>query len=165
MTPQDWLNLHLHKPPASYTGGPTFECVKCKQIEPTHTSTRCPAFDLGTELAKVLTPGDEWKHDLLPEHPSAGMVSCCSKCREVSPICGPCPVPDPITIDWNTAMEYRDIGQKIVDNLYDVFLSLKTEDFRHVQHRILGFETWFKFAVQPKHYLIAAALAAERKEE
>ncbi len=117
-----------------------------------------PEDKLGRALGEALTPGP-WKHDLLPEHPTIGMPSCCSKCREVSPICGPCPAPDPIDIkDWNVAMAWRDKADKT--NFLSA-LELVWDNIRP------GYFSWCNVAMdsQPEHYLIAAALAVERKEE
>jgi hypothetical protein len=107
--------------------------------------------ELGVELAKVLTPGP-WKHDW-------GNKSRCANCARYWPedIDSPCPVPDPITIDWNTAMEWfrktpllcQAVAMKCI---YYVVMEGDADELSEM------YLWWLTFA-QPKHYLIAAAMA------
>ncbi len=103
-----------------------------------------PDQDLPVKLAEVLAPGP-WKHDM--DSRRAGV---CHKCKRLPD--GYCPVPDPITIDWNTAMEwFRKVtkDEKMLSEVMDTI----TEK---------GDWSWFWiYHAQPKHYLIAAAMAAE----
>ena len=64
----------------------------------------------------------------------------------------PCPVPvsDPITIDWDTAMEYR---QKLYTAVINEIWQQENEHF--------GMWKWWAIFARPKHYLIAAAMAIE----
>lgn len=67
--------------------------------------------ELGVELAKVLTPGP-WRHRDRATMDPHFVCECC-KCGRKGKTSGQllfkadCPVPDPIKLDWNTAMEWR----------------------------------------------------------
>ncbi len=104
--------------------------------------------ELGLELAKVFTPGP-WKHRW---HRKPRGFRKCTKCemRHRDWKDELCPVLDPITIDWNTAMEWRDkvmAGKDstiFANNLLAVFGGGVEGDI----------DECFAFA-EPKHYLIA----------
>ncbi len=128
--------------------------------------------DLPTELGGVLTPGKEWKHIYEyggqctwgnPDREGAPKWRHCKKCDmwwhrkkedDVLPDV-PCSVPDPITIDdWNIAIYHfrqQACGEEQLRPLMD-------KGWFDVM-------TWAVSGAQPKHYLIAAAMAMERKEE
>ncbi len=109
-----------------------------------------PEDKLGVELAKLRTPGP-WKHST--PNRSGGR---CYKCGTItddwdSAIEGSgCPVPDAINInDWNVAMEWF----------------RQHNPSRTILRQVCGPHpidciTWFLAIAQPKHYLIAAAMAA-----
>ena len=130
-----------------------------------------PKGKLGVELAKVLTPGP-WKHKW--DTCGQNALNKCQKCgkpwasssnaikRNFS-----CPVPDPLdTEDWNVAMKWRDwITREIVNSVADEMFS----EISKVENRcfVYGAEPtkWWLWNAQPKHYLIAAYLAAGRKND
>ncbi len=143
--------------------------------------------DLPTELGRVFTPEKEWKHDISNtyEHCEMNCFACtkCHKCIEnlshkyISGVPGrtvyssdePCSVPDPIdTEDWKVAMEWRDRcvekcgARKFRDAMRKVAMyQTNTEPATAHLQRQFG-ANWFSVYAQPKHYLIAAAMAAER---
>ncbi len=120
--------------------------------------------DLPTELARVLTPG--------PYSHAIGHYGqwICVKCRTSFPddknIPKTCPVPDPITIDWNTAKywqgkceqeAYIQAAITVYEELYPDKLSLRKRVY-----------CWLASLCKPedaKLVLVIAAMAAERKEE
>ena len=108
--------------------------------------------ELPVKLAEVFMPGP-WKHN------GANVVNgVCDKCGKSYLRAASCPVPDPIDIeDWNTAMEwFRKDGmkwsaQKAMDKIHRACTKSGDSDF------------WWKYESEPKHYLIAAALAEGAK--
>lgn len=125
-----------------------------------------PEQDLPTELAKAVTPGP-WKH-------KRGERGKCLKCgRHVSTVAVyepvGCNVPDRIKIDWNTAKYWQLKCNKAIfaDRLLDIYRETCTADSIDTGgfYVIYKYTTWLRELAQPKHYLIAAAMAAERKEE
>ncbi len=107
-----------------------------------------PEDKLGVKLAEVLTPGP-WKHGAC-----MGPVAKCTKCGEVYWDNGKfvgkgksCSVPDPITIDWNTAMAWF----RKAKPLASVLRSLCGPSW-------ISETNWMLTEAQPKHYLIAAAM-------
>ncbi len=81
--------------------------------------------NLAAELAKVLTPGP-WEHKSNELGDTIRCNKCFAECDEDSSDCAyhfhPCLVPDPIVIDWNTAMEWRDKAVK--DYGRDIYLNI-----------------------------------------
>ncbi len=137
--------------------------------------------DLRTELAKVLTPGKS-KHYCRSHLRDAHWVYICDKCgreydgRELdeqgiyakcwnifSGIEHDCPVPDAITIDWNTAMEWfrkapkTDGTIKIMHKVYRWATGIRAT----LDLTVLA---WLLEQADAKMLLIIAAMAAERKE-
>ena len=124
--------------------------------------------DLPTELARVFTPGNgvhQYKQ-IEFRQPTIGIRYKCVRCNkewnsaELPHGFVACSVPNPITIDWNTAMEWRDKVHAIRwdDAMYVIY--------RAASHAsVWRYSDWLRRHAQPKHYLIAAAMAAERKEE
>lgn len=119
-----------------------------------------PEDKLGAELAEVLTPGP-WEHDWAV----GGCFTFCKKCQcnmIDNPRHSPCPVPDPIDINnWNVAMEWRDwitckITPSAADEIFSEISKIENKCF------VYGAEPtkWWLWNAQPRHYLIAAALAA-----
>ena len=116
--------------------------------------------DLPVELAKVFTPGP-WKHAALSRLNESGRAWC-RKCeRWIQFGCEspkPCFVPDPINIkDWTAAKYWqgkcdRDKWYAMMEELYYAI----PEDICRCPWE------WIIFDAQPKHYLIAAAMAAGR---
>ncbi len=124
--------------------------------------------ELPVELAKALTPGP-WKHKAQFGFACDHHYCKCSKCGEEwhsqdAPQT-PCPVPDDIVLDWNTAMEWRDwITCKITPTVADeIFCEISKIENRCF---VYGAEPkkWWLWNAQPKHYLIAAALAEGAKK-
>lgn len=131
---------------------------------------------LPTELGRVLVPGP-WVHSIYCNYQRPESSLICTKCKTVvtkttskyvKGVPGrwvlfsdePCSVPGPITIDWNTAMEWRDKADGIdfINAMYKVYEALdswKIEDPVGV---------WAFACAQPKHYLIAAAMSMESKD-
>lgn len=71
-----------------------------------------------------------------------------------------CPVPGPIKLDWNTAMElYRKIGPQLVDiylrRIWEVLIEIPDDG------HYITYEMWKDEDAQPRHYIIAAILAQE----
>ena len=119
--------------------------------------------DLPTELAKSLTLNRKSAHRMYARKfkTDTETVWCCHKCENewsTNQEGEPCSVPDPITIDWNTAMEWRDKVHAIRfdDAMYVIY--------RAASHAsVWRYSDWLRRHAQPKHYLIAAAMAVERK--
>ena len=124
--------------------------------------------DLPTELAKALTPGP-WKHGWVLHQDPVNNWSKCSKCDATMTGVGnnlvlPCPVPDPIKIDWNTAMKWFRKAPK-------------TDGTIKIMHKVYRWATggratldltvlaWLLEQADAKMLLIIAAMAADRKEE
>jgi len=124
-----------------------------------------PDDKLGVELAKVLVK-KPWKHqEKNGAYPNRECVKCGKKATyHVN--CEPydkssCPVRDPIKIDWNTAMEWRD---KVPLDSLPLFLEAMETMWR-LEKIVVCFEDWAICRASPKHYLIAAAMAAEGAKE
>jgi len=118
--------------------------------------------DLPTELGRVFVPKEEWEHDWFDNlH-----VPRCAKCQCDSGSVKsqkPCPVPNRIKINWNTAMEaYRDVGPQRADTYLHQVWEMLIESPVDVNY--MSYEMWKDEESQPKHYLIAAAMAAEGKK-
>ena len=124
--------------------------------------------DLPTELGRVLVPEEEWKHDWFDNlH-----VPRCAKCQCDSGSVKsqkPCPNPDPITIDQNTAKYWQ--GKCDVEKFYRALWLVYEEECEHMPDEHEGhwvshlFERWVVYVVDARKWLIAAAMAAERKKE
>ena len=121
--------------------------------------------DLPVELARVFTPGP-WKHDW--DACGHNAHNKCQKCGKAWASSNnaikrnfSCPIPGPIDIkDWKVAMEWRDKAVKDKDPT--MFTGILLECFGGgIEGDI---DACFANA-QPKHYLIAAAMAAERSKE
>ncbi len=138
--------------------------------------------DLPTELAKALTPGP-WKHDIYNSFKHGSLTRFfCTKCgniienvtgeymsgvpgRTVYESDDPCPVPDPITIDWNTAKfwqgkceqeAYIQAAIAVYEELYPDKLSLRKRVY-----------CWLASLCKPedaKLVIVIAAMAAGSKE-
>ncbi len=129
--------------------------------------------ELIRELSKMQPK--PWKHEryTIKHAPGFDAEYACIKCGfAYSP--GPdggyweegpdCSVPDPLTIDWNTAMEtYREIGPQRADTYLHQVWEILIE--APVDVNYMSYEMWKDEECQPKHYLSAAAMAAGRKEE
>ncbi len=120
--------------------------------------------DLPLELAKVLAP-KPWKHSHVIDDDEKYCGKCGFSDSQQQPYCS---VPDPIKIDWNTAMKWRDeacctatglelVYQAMVDICEEEPIDYLTDDN--------GFDMWLFKIAQPKHYLIVAAMAAEGATE
>ena len=118
--------------------------------------------ELALEAAKVLTPGP-YKHE-----PTKGSGICkrCGVCPSIW--CkglafyddNSCRPPDPITLDWNTAMKLRD---KMVEKYGGLVWEGALGDVEMVEihtNNIFVMDTMS----QPRHYIIAAILAAQEKK-
>lgn len=130
-----------------------------------------PDNKLPVELAKVLAPGP-WNHER--ERNSGHRIECvkcnakcatgtwaCSICETHCPLFfDPCPVPDPITIDWNTAMEHmrKCERDKFLFAMWKVSNLYPDRDGR--REKMLGYCV---FIAQPKYYLIAATLSKDKE--
>ena len=123
--------------------------------------------DLPVELAKVFTPKTKhkWLEPAVYYGPSdpLGYVVKCQKCGHIKTVqeeIDGCSVPDKIKIDWNTAMEWfrfkadRNRVEQSITAIWEACVDLN----------VIGYRWWLKYYAQPKHYLIAAAMAVERKE-
>ncbi len=128
--------------------------------------------DLAVELAKVFTPGPR-KHDF-PEMRDLyrpfiiNAYGPCRKCRRhrMDEFTN-CHLPDRIKIDWNTAMEwFRKVPLLNIINILAEVSNAAIDDVEDWQADEQGeVNLWFLIYAQPKHYLIAAAMAAGRGEE
>ena len=131
-----------------------------------------PGQDLPVKLAEVLTPetGIHQYAKIKFSQPTIGIRYRCVRCKEqwdskdLPHGSVPCPVPDPITIDWNTAMEvYRDVGPQRADTYLHQVWEMLIESPVDVNY--MSYEMWKDEEAQPKHYLRAAAMAAERAKK
>lgn len=122
--------------------------------------------DLPTELAKVFTPKEECKHDwvdLILRMPGlCNLKYKCTRCtlhvaNKTEFGC----VPDPIKTDWNTAKEYQNKcnDNEFLKNLRQVYRE-SVSDRTTKDVLLVG---WIMFDAQPRHYLIADAMALERR--
>lgn len=159
--------------------------------------------DLPTELGRVFTPEEEWKHNLNLRGSYDLTHWCCGKCKHNFSMAdvasasytpdnydwcknatkSSCPVPDPITIDWNTTEAERAkllwtcvepenrhnvgywIHDKLTNAMRDVY-ETKTRDYQKSfpdDWWVRMYRWWALFATA-SDLLIAAAMAAERKE-
>ncbi len=121
--------------------------------------------DLPTELAKVLTPGP-WKHET--QNRQGGICHKCWK-RPGFNIPRPggkfCSVPDPITIDWNTAKYWQG---KCDEDTFDAAMReihAAVESYDPPRLTKHGFYDWREHRATIEQRLIAAATAAERKRD
>ncbi len=124
--------------------------------------------ELALELAKVLDENwdkHRWKYGWTPNCSYPNWVKC-YKCdsyiegetygdrKRLVAEAAPCPVPDRIKLDWNTAMEWarKAEAHAFNESIEDVFSA--TGRFREMSVR-----WWMQTEAQPKHYLIAAVMA------
>lgn len=120
---------------------------------------------LGTELAKALVDGP-WEHDLEEGFwDGEGTMSRSYRCRKCKLLVSDmvegknteCSVPNRIDItSWDTAMEYKGANTQIHKHLYTIYYDSNTGISNATK-----FARWLTNAAQPKHYLIAAAMAKE----
>lgn len=128
-------------------------------------------YQLAIMLEKVLPLGPG-KHNwqCQPErgsHPKAEQQNwLCIKClyyREKAAryelLEGPCLVPDPITIDWNTTMEWFRKSHECLGQLREIYFIVCQEAVNRPT-----FPWWVLYEAQPEHYLIAAAMAEENEK-
>ena len=141
--------------------------------------------ELGVAVAEVLTPGP-WKHGYQnwtrhSEHDLILHDRCCPKCGlcisvdvfrdrtspwmiSVGPTETPCPVPDAIDIkDLNVAMEWIRKSGRTQGRLRTWHALCHVGKIVLRKSRPIIWQ-WAIFHAEPKHYLIAAALAAKRKD-
>ncbi len=103
--------------------------------------------------------------------------------KRLAPKIDNCSVPDPIKTEgpeaWGVAMEWfrkaaTEYPEKLTNAIVEIFLHEIDDDTGNADRMVALLEqkqleanaiAWFMFYAQPKHYLIAAAMAAERKEE
>ncbi len=128
-----------------------------------------PKDKCALELAEVLTP-KPWKHNntglgpegITLEYPKSYCPKCHKEFADTADKCEDsdlyCPVPDPIKIDWNTAMKWYRPHSKLW-----TYIQCLENIWRFLSHG--DFTFWQEHEAQPKHYLIAAAMAMERSKE
>lgn len=134
------------------------------------------AGDLPLEAAKVLVPENEREHDF-PEkrniYPPFNIMRYkpCRKCgRHRMYEFKRCHLPGPIKLNWNTAMEWRDkIKMKAVRKFMvayqDVFEAECGGPTGYANRTNSLWLDWWILHAQPKHYIIAACLAAEQEKK
>ncbi len=115
-------------------------------------------------------PEEEWKHEVV-DNPSG--ANFCAKCKLLcfsgNRHINSCPVPDPITIDQNTAKYWQ--GKCDIEKFYRALWLVYEEECEHMPDEHEGhwvshlFERWVVYVVDARKWLIAVAIAAERKEE
>ena len=131
--------------------------------------------DLPLKLAEVFTLGPH-SHDFYggKDEPSEKCLKCNLDEDTVECFCS---VPDPITIDWSTAMKWfrngcDDHPEEVMEAVVSVFLH-GIDDGCGNADRAVSFGkrklevdaiAWFVFYAQPKDYLRAAAMAVERSK-
>jgi len=129
-----------------------------------------PEAELPVKLAEVLTPGPvehEWELRIMGTEGSQSYE--CMRCETVFHFpdrraylkelpC--CPIPDPVKIDWNTAMEWFRKTKGAIDCLFQIW----QHHFDNAE-QVESWGDWLAMTVQPKHYLLAAAIAAEGEQE
>ena len=157
-----------------------------------------PEQDLPTELAKALAPGP-WKHGYQnwTRHSEHGLIlhdRCCPKCGlcisvdifrdrtspwmiSVGPTKTPCSVPDPITIDYSTAIPMlRKVwneakAKMLVRDTYAIAAEVWRMQYPDKEcYSPQEIDQWLWREASPKQQLIiaaliAAAMASGRKEE
>ncbi len=116
---------------------------------------------LEIELGKMLTPGP-WKHSL------GRRGSICNRCHnpKFGRINGKktllhCTVPDPITIDWNTAKLIQ--GRFSAEKFDLSFSKVIIAAFRG--NTVNQYTHYAIHRASARHYLIAAAMTAERSKK
>ena len=130
-----------------------------------------PEDERALEFGRVLTP-EPWKHNntglgpegITLEYPKSYCPKCHKEFADTADKCEDsdlyCSVPDPITIDWNTAKYWqgkcdRDSWYAIMEEIYYTI----PDDICRCPWE------WVIFDAQPKHYLIAAARLKGKKNE
>ena len=129
------------------------------------------------EIARVLTPGP-WKHInkkpisvQFQNPPIREKIYYCSKCGEIfqrdnRKMKIPCPIPDPITLDWNLAMKiFRDAEKQHSDINWKMEVCNAAKGYILAPHEAHAPTTmmwiWFCVEAQPRHYILAAAIVLE----
>ncbi len=115
-----------------------------------------PPDERDLEIRKLIVP-KPWEHgklsSILPEYSYL-----CNKCgenlRTGKNKDDPCPVPDPIALDWNLAMKMRDevIGRAKVGTVKYHKAMIKLSPYQDQANT--GF--WGIIYAQPHHYILAA---------
>jgi hypothetical protein len=140
-----------------------------------------PKDERDLEIRKLIVP-KPWKHkcNWLPQ--SGYDCLKCGKDLRATKNKGkdsPCPIPDPVALDWNLAMKMRDeavakdceawtYAAVYVEN-YRIAVAMNREwtdqDLEHVKREAEwdGVSQWFIDLAQPHHYILAALLAKEEK--
>ncbi len=123
---------------------------------------KLPEQDLPVKLGEVLTPGP-WEHIWVKADDDRKQCRKCGHDVDYDQLLPSCPVPDPITIDGNTATEWRDrmladYHDEFVEAMWQILLSMLDDTCTNSTQ-------WLMEYAEPKHYLIAAAMAAEGEQE
>ena len=114
------------------------------------------AGDLPVEAAKVWTPR-EWEHKV-GHYGEWICVKCRKTFRSDKNIPCTCSVPDPIVIDWNTAMEWRD---RAVEQNLEAWETALHDVCCAGRGKYDSIDRFMEGYIQPHHYIIAAILAKE----
>ena len=118
--------------------------------------------ELCIEAAKLLSP-KPWKHTE-PSYRRQYPNKICQKCGrkftyhiDASEFHRTtCPIPDPIALDWNTAIQLFKDTAGSVQSLYEVYIRIGGGFVRTV--------TWIKAYAKPEHFIVAACIAKEIEE-
>lgn len=116
-------------------------------------------LELAMELAMVLTDGP-WEHCC--KDVANGV---CNKCSKPYSQTGECPVPDPITIDWNAAMEWRDKIKDTPCSREEVILFMNDIARESVKDKIKTMQqlySWWIWNATPKDWLVLIACCTEQ---
>ena len=113
---------------------------------------------LGVELARILAPGP-WRHAIKPRFSDSQWA--CRRCRKIGAYeeldRSFCPIPDPIKIDWASAMEWRD---KTPDAAFQIAMLRVWDGIQDAKGGCIdAFARWAVNLTRPKDLLIAAAMA------
>ncbi len=117
-----------------------------------------PEKERDEEIRNLIVP-KPWKHDLVWHEPKPGMAHYrCSRCdvrADSKEFHDPCPIPDPIPLDWNLAMKKRD--EYCNTPLHEIEFLAALEVVYIEAPDFTGFKRWIATKAQPHHYLLAAA--------
>ena len=137
-----------------------------KEPRTAHDWLALPEDKLGRALGEALTPRKhDWNEDVMVVPGLCNLRFRCNRCfmRIADSVKAQhiydC-TPDPIVIDWNVAMAWRD-KVIVVDGYFYGHIAKVSDAEDH--HLDTGY--WIATYAQPKHYLIAAARAAEGAKE
>ncbi len=130
--------------------------------------------DRDDAIRKLIKPGP-WTHNYMPV--CEGPTVTCRKCGDLhyrnTSTTTSCPIPDPISLDWNLAMKLRDEAvEKNIDawietkkEIYKTVLSIKKRAASKESRLGVYANAFFANIAQPHHYILAAIVVKEQTNE